>query len=374
MASELPEADGVQEAHGERARHDQDPVRSHSGPAEPIAPGGMPGGPDPLPEIPGLRGRVTRWIVEWLLQPIPGYERRSWNDPAALARHVRKGDVLLVEGDTRVAAIVKYLTQSCWSHAALYVGDELLRQGGETAERARALYGEGASRLMVEALPEGVVAAPLEKYVDYNVRLVRAHRLRPEHTSKIVAEAVASIGWKYDLRNILDLARYLIPVRLVPARYRRTALHFGSGMPTEVICSSLLGRLFQRVGFPIRPAVEFPEGFDTQRPLQRVGLRRRMLRRIFGHDSAAYTGIFRMRHPTLLTPADFDLSPYFEVVKFNVVADGGFDYQRINWAPEREEEPAPEPEHERPYGAEPPASAVAALSVEPEAPKPARAE
>jgi hypothetical protein len=38
-----------------------------------------------------------------------------------------------------------------------------------------------------------------------------------------------------------------------------------------------------------------------------------------------------MRHPTLLTPADFDLSPYFEVVKFNVIADGDFDYRRIRW-------------------------------------------
>jgi hypothetical protein len=39
-----------------------------------------------------------------------------------------------------------------------------------------------------------------------------------------------------------------------------------------------------------------------------------------------------MRHPTLLTPRDFDLSPYFEVVKFNVIASGAFDYERIHWA------------------------------------------
>jgi hypothetical protein len=46
-----------------------------------------------------------------------------------------------------------------------------------------------------------------------------------------------------------------------------------------------------------------------------------------------------MRHPTLLTPADFDLSPYFEVVKFNVIADGDFDYRRIRWEVE-----APDPQ------------------------------
>jgi hypothetical protein len=47
-----------------------------------------------------------------------------------------------------------------------------------------------------------------------------------------------------------------------------------------------------------------------------------------------------MRHPNLLTPRDFDLSPYFEVVKFNVIADGHFDYQRIRWADDGPEERA----------------------------------
>jgi hypothetical protein len=291
-----------------------------------------------------LRRWITDRIVAFLTEPLPGYERRGWNDPDALARHVRKGDVLLVEGDTRVSAIIKYLSQSCWSHSALYVGDELLRRGGELAEQARARHGDEAARMLVEALPEGVVASPLGKYIDFNIRLVRPHRLRPDHLKRILEDAVAAIGWRYDLRNLVDLARYLIPVRIVPDRFRRAALHFGSGLPTEVICSSLLGRLFHEVGFPVRPAVEFPGGPARAAP--------RRLGRFLGHESAAYTGIFRMRHPTLLTPRDFDLSPYFEIVKFNVIADGRFDYQRIHWAQD-DERPAPDG-HPRPYGAQPP--------------------
>ncbi len=31
-------------------------------------------------------------------------------------------------------------------------------------------------------------------------------------------------------------------------------------------------------------------------------------------------------------PRDFDLSPYFEIVKFNVVLERRFDYERIEWA------------------------------------------
>jgi hypothetical protein len=165
------------------------------------------------------------------------------------------------------------------------------------------------------------------------VRLVRPHRLRGEDLHVILDEAVAAIGWRYDMRNVVDLARYLIPVKVVPDRFRRTALHFGSGGATEVICSSLLGRLFQQVRFPILPHIEFPEGFDAPRPPRRGGV----LRRIFGHESERFTGLFHMRHPTLLTPRDFDLSPYFEIIKFNAIADGRFDYQRIRWA--RVEEP-----------------------------------
>lgn len=272
-----------------------------------------------------LRARLTRRLLDWLSEPVPAYEQRVWNDPHALRRAIRKGDVLLVEGDNRISVVIKYLTQSSWSHAALYVGDELLRRGGEAAERTRRQFGADAEHLLVEALPRGVVVAPLAKYIDYNVRIVRPHRLRPEHLKQILDEAIGAIGWHYDLRNVLDLLRYLLPVEIVPHRFRRDALHFGSGQPTEVICSSLLGRLFGRVGFPVLPQLDFPD-------VDPGGRRDGLLGRVLGHESEHFTGLFRMRHPTLLTPRDFDLSPYFEVVKFNVIASGSFDYERIHWA------------------------------------------
>lgn len=273
----------------------------------------------------GIRSWLTRRLADFLTQPLPRYTRHTWNDFEALKRTIRKGDVLLVDGDSRVSIVIKYLTQSSWSHSALYIGDELLRRGGAAGEQVRAEFGDEASFLLVEALPQGVKASPLSKYIDYNIRLVRPHRLRPEHLKVILEEAIASLGWQYDLQNILDLCRYLLPVSLVPQRFRSTALHFGSGTPTEVICSSLLGRLFHGVGFPILPRVDFPDGFEAPAP------RRNLIRRLLGHESRRYTGLFRMRHPTLMTPRDFDLSPYFEVIKFNVVAQGGFDYQRIHW-------------------------------------------
>jgi hypothetical protein len=272
-----------------------------------------------------LRAWLTGRLLDWLTEPVPAYEQRVWNDPHALRRSIRKGDVLLVEGDNRISVVIKYLTQSSWSHAALYVGDELIRHGGELAERTRREFAADAEHLLVEALPRGVVAAPLAKYIDYNVRIVRPHRLRPEHLKRILDDAIRALGWRYDLRNVLDLLRYLLPAQIVPHRFRRDALHFGSGQPTEVICSSLLGRLFASVGFPVLPQVEFPNAAPD-------GRHEGLLGHVLGHESEHFTGLFRMRHPTLLTPRDFDLSPYFEVVKFNAIASGLFDYERIHWA------------------------------------------
>lgn len=80
-------------------------------------------------------------------------------DAAALAAALRLGDVLLVEGNTRVSTAIKYLTQSTWSHAALYVGDAL----------APPPAGE-EPRVLVEAdLAHGVRAVPLSEYAEcYN--------------------------------------------------------------------------------------------------------------------------------------------------------------------------------------------------------------
>ncbi|MBW2495462.1 MAG: lipo-like protein [Deltaproteobacteria bacterium] len=267
-------------------------------------------------------------------EPLGHYDLRAPNDLERLKATIRKGDVLLVEGDQRVSAVIKYLTRSSWSHAVLYIGDELLRRGDDLKRCARETFGDDAGHLIVEALFDGVVASPLSKYIDFNVRLCRPHRLRSDHLKIILDDAVAAIGWRYDLRNILDLAVHLIYVSLLPGRHREKVLRFGSGASSQVICTSLLGQLFRKVGFPVLPTVTYPAGVKSAAaPARRrhwswMGRRRR----------AFQDGLYRRRHPTLLTPRDFDLSPYFEVVKFN--QERKFDYSRIEWAPEIEPETA----------------------------------
>ncbi len=280
-----------------------------------------------------LRRWIAQRLARFLNEPLAHYERRGWNDLGALEAHIRKGDVLLVEGDQRVSAIIKYLTQSSWSHAALYVGDELLRGSPEVRASTLETFGKDARHMLVEALPDGVVTAPLSKYVDYNIRLCRPHRLRSEHLRRVLDEAIGAIGWRYDLRNLLDLARHLLPMAVRPRRLRSRSARLGSGAATQVICTSLLGQIFQKVSFPVLPTVTFPEGTNPPVP-ERAGMMGRLLRRRRPH----HAGRFRKRHPTLLTPRDFDLSPYFDIIKFNVILQKDFDYLRMQWIDDEERE------------------------------------
>lgn len=258
-----------------------------------------------------LRRFLYRHAAQVLTTPLGNFPHSEGQDFDALRATVRKGDVLLVAGDQRVSEVIRYLTQSSWSHAALYVGDELLRRSPETAAELEERYGEDARHMVVEALLEsGVVASPLSKYQRFRVRLCRPFDLSEEDSGKIVDYTMSHLGCRYDVGNIFDLARYFLPVSIVPARLRRRALRFGSGQPTEVICSSMIAGAFESVGFPILPRGADSASSDgyhcgvtaawpSRRPLARH---------------------LRMnRHPTkLITPRDFDLSPYFEIVKFTV--------------------------------------------------------
>src|SRR5436853_7668490 len=66
---------------------------------------------------------VGKLIAGYLQKEVPGYEPFTPSDPQYLRSVIQPGDVLLVEGNNRISGIIKYLTQSTWSHAALYVGE-----------------------------------------------------------------------------------------------------------------------------------------------------------------------------------------------------------------------------------------------------------
>jgi len=284
-----------------------------------------------------VRDAIMRFATRQLTKPLKRYTVAYPNDLAELKRQIRKGDVLLVEGNERISEVIKYLTQSSWSHSALYIGDEAVKHDPELRLKLAEQYGEDANHMLVEALVQsGVVLTPLARYRDFNIRICRPYRLSESDLKIVMEEALAHVGRLYDLKNAFDLGRYFLPVSLVPARLRRTALRFGSGDPTRAICSSMIAECFDRVRFPIVPRIEpLPEGYPTalHGPPRRLG-------KLISRPVHLPPGLYHMISPSLVTPRDFDLSPYFEVVKFNLIAGARFDYRRIVWADANAEEPS----------------------------------
>ena len=237
-----------------------------------------------------LQDAMSRAMVEYLTGTVSNYQRRVANDPGQLKEILRPGDVVLVEGDTRISQLIKYLTQSSWSHACMYLGDALLRWGGPEADRALDLYGPEAAHLLIESdLKDGVAAVPLSKYIDCNLRICRPQGLLPGSLDRVMMEMLTHLGVRYDQRNIFDLARYLFPFHLVPRRFRPRSLYLGSSSSREVICSALIAKAFYRVGLTIQPPL---------RP-----------------QAAGYGEALQVRHPSYIMPRDFDLSANFQIIK-----------------------------------------------------------
>ncbi len=249
-----------------------------------------------------LLGRTGRLIARLLRSESVGYEPWTPPDPARLARLLQPGDVLLVEGNQKISAAIKYLTQSTWSHAALYVGDAL-PEPEDGSERPT---------LVEVEVEDGCIAAPLSKYAKFNTRICRPIGLTPEDRAAVVDYMVQRIGLKYDMRNLIDLLRYLFPFPPVPVRWRRRMLALGSGDPTRAICSTLIAQAFQEVRYPILPRVERAAQGES-------------------HPESEYSAaeIMHIRHYSLFTPRDFDISPYFEVIKPTIAL--GFDYKSLEW-------------------------------------------
>jgi hypothetical protein len=287
---------------------------------------------------------LSDWFLEQITKPRRNYRRWIYNDPVRLKAAIKPGDVLLVEGEQRLSQAVKYLTTSTWSHSAIFIGDAYLKRHPEDRVRIYRRFGREARFLIVEALiDQGVTLSPLTKYIDLNVRICRPIGLRPEDLEIVLDHVLSRIGHTYDRRNFLELARYLLPFHLIPPKLKEDALHFGSGIETETICSTLLAEAFAKVNFPILPA------YLPWKP-RTVGERFKQM--LVGRPTRrAWSGLLQARHPTLSVPRDFDLSPYFDVIKFNTGADA-FDYRRLSG--DGEKAAVPNAPSARPPAAEPP--------------------
>jgi hypothetical protein len=251
--------------------------------------------------------KILAAVAGWLGERLSRYLSHSSHahgtagptDPVRLLACIRPGDVLLVEGQTRISVAIKYLTQSTWSHAALYAGSTGL------------IDATGRPRDFLEAdIREGVRAVSVAEFAGLHCRVCRPVGLSTSELDEVVSFVKSRLGHRYDLRNVIDLARYLLPTPPVPVRWRRRMLSLGSGDPTRAICSTLIAQAFQSVRYPILPKIESVPSSDPMCP-------------------GCMDEILHVRHHSLFVPRDFDVSPYFEIVKPTLAK--GFDHRQLSW-------------------------------------------
>lgn len=253
--------------------------------------------------------RFANWIIKvfgnWLLKEEPPYHTHLSNYGDVL-KIIRSADVLLVEGRHRISAIIRHVTLSPWTHAALYIGTLQDIQDKELQEKIKQDYSYSATEpLVIESLlGQGTVVSPLSKYKQDHIRLCRPVGITNTDIKKVIAFALSRLGSSYSLRHVFDLARFLFPWKFYPTRWRSTLFQHNALKPTQEICSSLIAEAFQSVPFPILPVVIC----DT-RGVEMV-----------------------LRNPNLYTPSDFDFSPYFAIIKYPIFPSGSTSYRDLPWA------------------------------------------
>lgn len=238
-----------------------------------------------------LFDRTGRALARFLTHPRQQPLVVTTSQPNALMAALQPGDVLLIEGDTRISVAIKYLTQSSWSHAALCI--------------AKPPGADNAANILLEAdVNAGVRVVPLSTYAGVHTRICRAVGLTADEIRRVIDYVTARVGNQYDVKHIWDLARYLLPMPPVPARWRRRLLALGSGDPTRAICSTLIADAFHSISYPILPEVILAAGED-------------------GAVQQAYAEMKHIQEHGLYMPRDFDVSPYFQIIKPTLAL--GFD-------------------------------------------------
>ena len=233
--------------------------------------------------------KLANPILNWLNRespprdiPLSNFERIRYE--------LKPCDVILVEGRSRVAEVIKLITQSPWSHAALYLGRLHDIENPETREKVACSYpGDPTDQLLIESeLGVGTIIRPLTFYEKDHLRICRPTGLAYGDCQKIIEFTVMHLGISYDIRHVIDLARFLLPWEILPRRWRSTLFNRKHDKTTETICSKMIAEAFASIQFPILPLVK-KEGDALQ--------------------------IFR-QNPRLCTPSHFDYSPYFEIIKY----------------------------------------------------------
>jgi len=254
------------------------------------------------------RLQVWTWkrLTNWLEAESSTIDAQP-SDFDRLRFEVKPCDVVLVEGRSRISSIIKTITVSNWTHAALYVGRLHDIEDPQTRDiLARHWNGDPGEQLVIEALlGDGTIVAPLSKYRGHHLRICRPAGISRRDAFAVILHAAERLGLNYDIRQVLDLARFMFPWSILPRKWRSSLFVHNAGAPTHNVCSSMIARAFHSVHFPVLP--------------------------LLAHGADGSVKLYQ-RNFKLFTPKDFDTSPYFNIIKYPMFA---FDelavYRNLPW-------------------------------------------
>lgn len=244
--------------------------------------------------------------IKWLIDE-PPLNDIPMGDFERMSHEIRLCDVILVEGRSRVSDVIRMMTQSPWTHSALYIGRLHDIESSNLREKiSSSLEVALNEQLVIEGyLGKGTIITPLSYYKKEHLRICRPKGISRSDIQKVISYAIEQLGTEYNVRQIMDLARFMFPWEILPRQWRSSLFEHKVGESTRTVCSSMIAEAFASINYPILPLIK-------------------------RHEE---TGIELIhRNPKIYTPKDFDYSPYFDIIKFPFIElDHMPTYRNLPW-------------------------------------------
>ncbi len=198
-------------------------------------------------------------------------------------------DVLLVAGHSSVDRTFKVIGDSRFARAVLYIG----RLHDVADPALRALLGdytpcEPDTQLVIDArLERGLIVEPLSALEGRQIRVCRAQGLSDNEAQDVLRYAISRIGAGGSQSWVALALLTLMPWRWLPLRWRVNLFRRWAGELARALTGTVVADAFSFVQFPVLPLVK---------------------------ENGSGSRLLRLQ-PRAITAADFDHSPYFEIIK-----------------------------------------------------------
>jgi hypothetical protein len=106
-----------------------------------------------------LTNKLFNFFFKWLNKEVEQPQTVPLSDFSKLRYELRPCDVLLIEGRNRISQIIKVITRSSWSHAALYIGRLYDIEDKDMQKRIIEFYsGDANEQLVFESMQRSILA------------------------------------------------------------------------------------------------------------------------------------------------------------------------------------------------------------------------